>query len=105
VLRPGGDRAHGRRQQASASLVRLEDAELIGRAGLAFADALNLGGMEGIELQPRWRCCCERVCLAFVSGDSKTASRVGLACDLAADVADEPAEPRAQDAPAADDSA
>jgi hypothetical protein len=26
------------------------DAELVGRAGLAFADALDLGGMEGIQL-------------------------------------------------------
>src|SRR5580692_8584937 len=26
------------------------DAELVGRTGLAFADALDLGGMEGIEL-------------------------------------------------------
>jgi hypothetical protein len=26
------------------------DAELIGRAGFAFADALGLGGMEGIQL-------------------------------------------------------
>lgn len=54
------------------------DAELVGRAGLALADALGLAGMEGIELPAaRWRCCCERIWEACVNGRPNAASRCG----------------------------
>ena len=72
--------------------------ELIGRAGFALADALGLGGMEGIEFP---------AALALLLGADLVGTRergferrrdVLLAGDLAADVADQPAEPGAQDA-------
>ena len=74
------------------------DAELVRRAGLALADALGLRGMEGIELPST---------LALLLGSDLGGARqrqgkrrldVRLAFDLAADVTDQPAQPRAQDA-------
>jgi len=74
------------------------DAELVGRARLALADALDLGGMEGIELP---------AALALLLGADLGGSREGLvegglevvlAADLAADIADQPAEAGAQEA-------
>ena len=74
------------------------DAELIGRAGLAFADAFDLGSMEGIQLP---------AALALLLGTDLAGARKRplrmppqgrLAGDLAADVADDAAEPRAQNA-------
>ena len=50
------------------------DAELIGRPGLALADAFDLGRVEGISFHPRWRCCCERICSAYASGRSNAVS-------------------------------
>jgi len=65
------------------------DAELVGRAGLAFADAFDLGGVEGIELP---------AALALLLGADLLGARqrafeggleLGLVGDLAADIADE----------------
>ena len=74
------------------------DAELVRRAGLAFADALGLRGMEGIELP---------AALALLLGTDLGGARqrerkrrldVPMTGDLAADVTDQPAKPCAQDA-------
>ena len=74
------------------------DAELIGRAGLALADTLDLGSVEGIQLP---------AALALLLGADLTGAcerplehrlDVGLAGDLAADVADDTTKPAAQDA-------
>jgi hypothetical protein len=74
------------------------DAELVRRAGLAFADALGLWSMEGIELPAA-------LALLLGSYQSGTGQRQGkrrlevlLALDLAADIADQPAQSAAQDA-------
>ena len=74
------------------------DPELIGRAGFAFADALGLWGMEGIQLP---------TALALLLGADLAGARErgferGLdvlpAGDLTANVPDQSAEPGAQDA-------
>src|SRR3979409_166168 len=74
------------------------DAELVGRAGLALADAFGLRGMEGIQLPTT---------LALLLGPDLTGARqresnrcleILMAFDLPADVTDQPAEPGAQDA-------
>ncbi len=74
------------------------DAELVGRAGLALADALGLWGMEGIQLPAT---------LALLLGPDLGGARqrqgkcrldVVMAGDLAADVTDQPSKPAAQDA-------
>jgi hypothetical protein len=74
------------------------DPELIGRAGLALADALDLRRVEGIKLP---------AALALLLVTDLAGSRERglehcrdrlLASNLAPDVADNPAEPRAQDA-------
>src|SRR3979490_1635575 len=74
------------------------DAELPRRAGLALADAFDFRGMEGIELP---------AALALLlgvdlGGACERLRECGLerilACNLAADVADETAKPCAQDA-------
>ena len=74
------------------------DAELVGCAGLALADAFDLGGVEGIELP-------SALALLLRSDLRSTRERriehrleLGLASDLAADVADQPAQPGAQEA-------
>jgi hypothetical protein len=74
------------------------DAELVGGTGLALADAFGLGGMEGIQLP---------AALALLLGSDLGGARqregkrrldVRLAFDLAANVTDQPAQTRAQDA-------
>ena len=74
------------------------DAELVGRAGFALADALDLGGVEGIELP---------AALALLLGADLGGPRERflegcfdrfLALDLAADVTDQPAQAGAQEA-------
>ena len=74
------------------------NAELIGRAGFALADALDLGGMEGIQLPA--------ALALLLRADLESARKRPFECplqgwlagDLAADVADDAAEPRAQNA-------
>jgi hypothetical protein len=72
------------------------DAELVGRAHFALADALDLGSVEGIQLPPA---------LALLLGADLVGARqrpfegrfeLWLAGDLAADVTDDAAEPDAQ---------
>src|SRR5215475_6427650 len=74
------------------------DAELVGGAGLAFADALDLGSVEGIELP---------AALALLLGADLIGARerplehglkISLAADVAANVTDDPAKPGAQQA-------
>ena len=73
-------------------------AELVGRPGLAFADALDLRGVQRIDLGPA-------LALLLVadldaprsSSGPKRSSSAGIAVDLAADVADDAAEPGAQE--------
>jgi hypothetical protein len=74
------------------------DTELVRRGGLALADAFDLGGVEGIELPSA---------LALLLGADlrgapkrllECSLKLALAGDLAADVADQAAEPRAQQA-------
>ena len=40
------------------------------------------GAWDEWNLKSRWRCCCERIRLAFVSGHSKVASRSALTAIL-----------------------
>jgi hypothetical protein len=73
------------------------DAELVGRAGLALADTLGLRGVEGIELP---------AALTLLGADlggvrqrqGECRLEVPLVGNLAADVTDQPAQTRAQDA-------
>jgi hypothetical protein len=74
------------------------DAEFVGRAGFALADAFDLGRVEGIELPPA---------LALLLGTDLLGARerpfqygleIGLPGDLAADIADEAAKSRSQEA-------
>jgi hypothetical protein len=74
------------------------DPELIGRAGLALADALDLGSMERIQLPAA----LALLLVTYLAGSRERRlehcrDRL-LASNLAPDVADNPAEPRAQDA-------
>ena len=74
------------------------DAEFVGRAGLAFADAFDLRGMEGIQL-PAALALLLRTDLAGAGKRPLECPLQGrLASYLAADVADDAAKPRAQDA-------
>jgi hypothetical protein len=75
------------------------DAELVGGAGLAFADALNLGNMEGIQLPAALALLLGADLVGLRQRPFEHGLEVGSTCDLAPDVADEPAEPRPQDAP------
>jgi hypothetical protein len=56
------------------------------------------GAWKEYSFQPRWRCCCERIWPARASSHWNAPSKAGLAGDLAADVADDATEPRAQNA-------
>src|SRR6516162_8345950 len=68
------------------------------RGGLAFADALHLRGMEGIKLPAA----LALLLRADLRGPAKREDECLLQCrpalDLAADVADDPAQPAAQNA-------
>src|ERR1017187_6679362 len=74
------------------------DAELIGRAGVALADALDLGSMEGIQL-PAALALLLRADLARARDrPDECLFEFHPIGDLAADVADDAAEARAQEA-------
>jgi hypothetical protein len=70
------------------------DAELVGRAGLALADALGLGGMEDTASSP-----AGLLLGADLEGarqrEGKRRFNVLMAGNLAADVTDQPAQTRA----------
>src|SRR5215510_10506393 len=51
------------------------------------------GAWKEYSFQPRWRCCCERICSA-----REYRLEVRVAWDLAPDVANEPADAGAQNA-------
>jgi hypothetical protein len=79
-------------------VVTIFDAELVGRGGLALADAFDLRGVEGIELPS--------ALALLLRSDLRSARQrrfegrleFGTSFNLAADVADDPAEPAAQQA-------
>src|SRR5208283_1901668 len=67
------------------------DAELIGRAGLAFADAFDLWGMEGIQLPAALALLLRTDLAGACERPSECLLQDRLAGDLAADVADDAA--------------
>src|ERR1700710_2057511 len=73
------------------------DAELVRRAGLALADALHLGGMEGIQLPAALSLLLRADLSGPAQRECKHLLQSWLALDLAADVADDPAQAAAQD--------
>ena len=73
------------------------DAELVGRAGLALADTLHLGGMEGIQLPAALALLLRADLSGPAQGECKHLLQSWLTLDLAADVADDPAQAAAQD--------
>jgi hypothetical protein len=82
---------------ARALVVTIEtlDAELVG-GGLALADAFGLCGMEGIQLVAALALLLRADLTGACQGDRKGRFRLGVAADLAADIANDPAEPGAQ---------
>src|SRR5436190_21132612 len=74
------------------------DAELVRRAVLALADALHLGGMEGIQLPAALALLLRADLSGSAQWECKYLLQNWLALDLAADVADDPAQAAAQDA-------
>src|SRR4030081_327511 len=74
------------------------DAELVGRTGLALADALGLGGMEGIELPAALALLLASDLGGARQRQGKRRLDVRLAFDLAANVTHQPTQTRAQDA-------
>jgi hypothetical protein len=74
------------------------DAELVGRAGLALADAFRFGSVEGIELPAALALLLSADLAGARQRGCECGLKLCLACDLAADVADQPAEPGAQPA-------
>ena len=73
------------------------DAELVGRAGLALADALGLRGMEGIQLPAALALLLGADLGGSCQRQRKNHLEVLLTGNLAADVTDQPAKPAAQD--------
>src|SRR5262245_54642318 len=74
------------------------DAELVGRAGLALADALDLWSVERIELPAALALLLGADLVGLHQRPLEGGLEIGLAGDLAADVADDAAEPYAQQA-------
>src|SRR5512133_582629 len=74
------------------------DAELVGCAGLALANALDLGSVEGIQLPAALALLLRPDLVGARERPFKQPLEVSLACDLPADVADDPTEPNAQEA-------
>src|SRR5215470_2892534 len=74
------------------------DAELVGRGSLAFADAFDLRGVEGIKLPSALALLLRADLAGSPEGKCERLLQCRLALDLAADVADDPAQPAAQDA-------
>src|SRR6476469_9440387 len=72
--------------------------ELIGRAGFALADTLGLGSMEGIQLPTALALLLGADLAGAGERDFERSRDALLATDFAADVADQPAEPGAQEA-------
>src|SRR5205823_14038618 len=71
--------------------------ELVRRGGLSFADALHLRGMERIKLPAALALLLRADLRGPAKREGERLLQCWLAFDLAADVADDPAEPAAQD--------
>src|ERR1700676_4790048 len=102
VVRVIGHRPGVQHEQAPGSAAVVGDdgglyAELVRRGGLAFADALHLRGMERIKLPAA----LALLLRAYLCGPAKREGECllqgWLSLDLAADVADDPAQPAVQD--------
>src|SRR3954449_9039283 len=103
VVRVIGQRPGVQHEQAAGSPAVVGDdggldAELVRRGGLAFADALHLRGMEGIELPAALALLLRADLRGPAKREGERLLQCWLALDLAADVADDPAQPAAQDA-------
>jgi hypothetical protein len=72
-------------------------AELIGRPGLAFADALHLWGMQRIDLGTPLTLLLVADPMGEIEQRTKAILDRGIAFDLASDIADDTAEPGAQE--------
>src|SRR5262249_123625 len=72
-------------------------AELVGGSGLALADALDLGGVKGIDLGAALAMVLEADAQRQVEERAEAALEVGLALDLAVDIADDPTQAGAQE--------
>src|SRR5246127_2616843 len=72
------------------------DAKLVGGAGLAFADALGLGSVEGIKLPAALALLLRADLLGARERPLEHGLKISLAADLAADVTDDPTKPGAQ---------
>ena len=74
------------------------DAELVGGAGLAFADALDLGSVEGIELPAALALLLRADLIGAREWPLEYGLKISLAAGVAANVTDNPAKPGAQQA-------
>lgn len=73
-------------------------AELVGRAGLALADALDLGGVQRVDLRSALLVVLDQHALGDGQQRHQALLRGGIAGDPAIDVADDAAEPAARQA-------
>ena len=72
-------------------------AELVGRARLALADALDLGRVQGIDLGAALAVVLEPTLTREIEQMAEARLERRIAIDLAPDIADHAAEPRAQE--------
>ena len=72
-------------------------AELVGRAGLAFADALHLGRVQRVDLRPALTLLLMANTQRQIEQRAEAVFERCIALDLAANVADDAAEPGAQE--------
>src|SRR5215207_4552833 len=102
VVRIIGQRPGVQHEQATGSPAVVGDdgglhAEFVRCAGLAFADALHLRGMEGIKLPAALALLLRADLRGPAKREGERLLQRWLALDFAADVADDPAQPAAQD--------
>ncbi len=98
-----GQRTGMQHEQAAGSAAIVGDdgglhTELVRGGGLAVADTLHLRGMEGIELPSALALLLGADLAGSAKGKRKRLLQCRLTFDLAADVANDPAKPAAQDA-------
>src|SRR3954452_14609157 len=102
VVRVVGQRPGVQHEQAAGSPAVVGDdggldAELVRRGGLAFADALHLRGMEGIELPAALALLLRADLRGPAKREGERFLQCWLALNVAADVAYDPAQAAAQD--------
>ncbi|MBB4366871.1 hypothetical protein GGD65_007945 [Bradyrhizobium sp. CIR18] len=90
-------------EQAAGSAAIVGDdgglhAELVRRGGLGFADALHHRSMEGIKLPPALALLLRTNLRGLAERKGEGLLQCRLALDVAANVANDPAEPATQDA-------